>query len=367
MDHISDDTPHVLKFYQRKCESDAAIAAREPQPTNTMSLVDPQLLVPPPACFGNSLENGSVDVSNTTRCRQGDSLLYVGADLDVHMLKLMQPWEREAIFVDPMTDHHGRFSASAQRGEGDSPLSHYVRRHHADRRPAWMQTSASFRPCTNLLCAPSLTSLLEARMQQDAGFSRVKVLGNLTLRFELRREPGLARTLRYVVADSEDVFQGPHEGEGSSAKLWGGTYASLHHRLSTLAMPGAAGNAPAHLMGSALRHWIPPCVCLLSVIAMRGEQDFVEMIGRVIGRHDALAYPLDDTLAGRRQLAVPGAPKLAQPVRTEREDRQLKNELQEAAPAGFGLTHFCVEPKQQGHEAHRTCTDECGVRGCHTT
>ena len=37
--------------------------------------------------------------SNST-CDPGDTLLYLGADADVHMLRLLHPWEHHAVFVD---------------------------------------------------------------------------------------------------------------------------------------------------------------------------------------------------------------------------------------------------------------------------
>ena len=172
--------------------------------------------------------------TSSSACKQPDVLLYIGADLDLQLLALMQPWETTAVFVDPL--------------ENDAILHNltrnYERKHEMDPRPAWRQSSLPFRPCHQLSCAEPLTWLLHDRMVQDpAQFARVRVIGNLSISFELQQHRGIGRTLRYVVDLSENDES---------------TFAEFQGRVSTMAAPGAAGNlGPSHFGTGGAGLWSP--------------------------------------------------------------------------------------------------------------
>ena len=199
------------------------------------------------------------------------------------MLTLLQPWERHAIFVDPMTaDGDPKANAEIFRG--------YASTHAHDLRPSWRTGSDRLRPWQESYASP-LTHLLRARMEEHPAIARVKALGNLTIHFELRRQPGYVRTLRYLVsfsdAFSRDVLRGMH---------------ALSQRVSTIAMPGAAGNWA--FQRPMLDRMFPDCLCQMTLLASVGERDLiVERIGPIKGqtRHP---YPVEDTLAGRRKLST---------------------------------------------------------------
>ena len=316
-----------------------------------------RLLTPPPACEANmskTRHHGSCSA---------DTLLYIGADLDVHMLQLMQPWERQAIFVDSFHGDSFYYGPSAQNGTNDSPLAHYTREHRNDRRSAWRDGSGALRPCTGMRCVAPLTQKLIARMKQVLGFMRIHELGNLTVRFELCREPGVKRTLRYVMAETHDFFGSlligttgvtvatyhRHQSLGAAGRqedtrfyeqlsrrhalltssssesneysnddtpFPNDMHADIHddhelpsplrralaNRLSTLAMPGAAGNVKAPMMPFMLA---PACLRHVTLLSSPAESDeVIDLVrgcrSRLVGEPRTLPYPGGDTLAGRR-------------------------------------------------------------------
>lgn len=221
--------------------------------------------------------------SNRSSCRP-DTLLYIGADVDVHMLKLMQPWERHAIFVDSMTG-----DGFVNVRQGDDVLDRYLSTHRYDGRPSWRTSSAALRPCTQLRCAAPLTRLLQARMEEDPAFTRVRVAGNLSLRFELRSHYGLVRSLRYYVTGADVLLK--------RGLIW---KEMPYLRVSTIAMPGSAGMASGHELRTAFRQMLPSCLCYATIVASPGERSILGSIGAISGERQH-RYASGDTLSGRRR------------------------------------------------------------------
>ena len=205
-----------------------------------------------------------------------DTLLYVGADVDVHMLKFMQPWETQAIYFDGMKLNYG--------SEDEADVTRYYRfDHRSDTRSAWQKTSASLRPCPELQCASPLTELLVERMKQENGFSHVRAHANLSIEFALRSAPNLTRSLTYVIAeDGHSLLE------------------SLRGRVSTVAMVGAAGVGIGQL-GDVLGSVFPACLRNATLVATKGEGLKIAELAPIVSRHER-HYPLSDTLAGRRFL-----------------------------------------------------------------
>ena len=217
---------------------------------------------PPPGSYC-STPHWRNEASSTTSCNP-DTLLYLGADLDVHMLKYMQPWERQAVFYDQFKDD----------AVPPDLLLHYEDVHRRDSRPAWKNSSRNMRPCPKRECAWPLTQLLQARMEEDPAFTRVRAVANLTIRFELRRQYGLTRTLHYMLENNAAVIEARwttprHDASGGrrdtlpDVSWWGGADEqqrglSWHHspaslRVSTIAMPGSAFQGPGKAVRAAFR------------------------------------------------------------------------------------------------------------------
>ena len=213
-----------------------------------------------------------------------DTLLYIGADVDINMLKLMQPWEKSAVFFDGMLDRYGNTDLKS------TMEAEYINRHQGDVRPSWRRTSGNLRPCKQLSCAEPLTILLKERMEEDGAFSHVFSQGNLSIEFELQWQPGLTRTLRYVVG-------GPTIG----AEL----LTSLQGRVSTIAMLAAA-DLGARRLRDQLKRTIPDCICNATLIAALHESFVVSRFAPILSRH-AHPYPLGDTLSGRRLADTEGS------------------------------------------------------------
>ena len=131
----------------------------------------------------------------SSACPPGDTLLYLGADIDVQMVKQMQPWEHHAVFFDGLLGEENRTENAAFNWVAEG----YARNHRNDPRPSYRLTSNPLRPCPRQRCAGQLTQLLQQRLTDTSGVQRVQVVGSLRLQFELRREPTVVRTLRYVV------------------------------------------------------------------------------------------------------------------------------------------------------------------------
>ena len=219
----------------------------------------------------------------TATCRP-NTLLYVGADVDVHMLKLMQPWETQAVYFDSMKLNYG-----AQPGY--DLTSKYNEVHEGDTRSAWKKTSAGLRPCPQLRCAGPLTELLQQRMKQERGFAHVRVRANLCIEFSLRSSPEVTRSLKYVIAEG-----------------WREVLASLRGRVSTVAMVGAAVLGIRHIGRDSLASVIPDCMSNVTLVATRADADLISEFGPILSQHDQ-RYPSRDIMAGRRvsdQLADTG-------------------------------------------------------------
>mmetsp|Transcript_45404 Transcript_45404/g.119231 ORF Transcript_45404/g.119231 Transcript_45404/m.119231 type:complete len:309 (-) Transcript_45404:45-971(-) len=255
----------------------------------------PEALAPYPCMPGTWLTSAR-DLQDLTgsSCRQPDTLLYIGADLDVYMLTLMQPWETTAVYFDKLE--------SEPKGEELTLM--YEREHRKDPRPAWRTSSYAFRPCRYRACAEPLTRVLHDRMVQEPSlFAQVRVDGNMSISFELQRQRGIARSLRYVV------------GWHGTLKRWS-MMAEFRGRVSTLAAPGAALNLPLQLFEAStqispeLGFW-SPCARHGSLILTVAEAKMF-FPSHFAGLHflcerQLATYGFEDTLVGRRRLdAVEG-------------------------------------------------------------
>ena len=215
--------------------------------------------------------------SSGSVCQPPDSLLYVGADLDVYALTLMQPWERTAIFVDHLLGDETMMKM----------LVKYEARHRNDPRLAWRQSSLRLRPCTQSWCAANLTSQLVQRMVDMPDlFTRVRALGNLSIAFELNNQLGIARELKYVIGRS----QARHIKRG------------MRGQISTVVALAALGNLKAaHFLW-----WQPACSQdKIAVYTTQHEaaEFFSKFKMRVVceSEEELLApYPSRDTFSGRR-------------------------------------------------------------------
>ena len=242
-----------------------------------------------------------------------DALLYVGADLDVHMLKMMQPWETLAVFIDDFTGGDGGYATHRAMA--------YQRAHSDDPRTHWRWSSASIRPCPDARCMKPLMRMVVGRMKQDAEFTQVHMeklaanedrIANATVLFQLQRQPGVTRRLSYVIGTV-----GSHE----LARV----VQSLRGRVSTLASPGASGN----ILHSGFVSAIPSCIRgNLTLIAASHEANMVSRFAPVT--HAAMQpYPTGDMVSGRRLL------------HRDHEDSSTPHRYR-ATNTGF-LTVFCVD------------------------
>ena len=188
-----------------------------------------------------------------------------------------------------------------------------------------------------------LTHLLMARMLQTRAFASVSMVGILSLRFQLRRERGLNRSLRYYISDSFHFFREPIS-------------AALAGNVSTLAMPGSAGNY-RNIGLSRLSRLVPTCSCLATVIMSRGEANSSVGPSRFghVWRQTALSYPSADTLMGRRsrrlQETSADPPKLqdwAWVSRTERGKNWYDDDLRYARQG-------------ESHALEVACIDVCDI------
>ena len=342
-----------------------------------------------------------------------DTMLYIGPDLDVHMLKLMQPWERQAVYIDALSSEGYDEEEAKKAGlDAGGPLASYMNNHRNDHRSAWKRTSAQLRPCgSHTQCAAPLTEALAMRMQQDAGFDHVHILGNLTIRFELRRELGVPRTLRYIVGDVGRLFQvseflmgaqkalearsGDATPMSMSPRIRGGNAAqepskrdwrqrrhgagappaesstplpfwpphaipppqllrTLESRISTFALPGAAGVAMRELASGgrpsgvplAIELMVPSCLHEFAVLGGCHEADLIRARFGPESHAIQVAYPAGDTLTGRRLAGrtVQSSPTYRSDASARRVSHQkgALHQDDEGFPIGY-VTRFCVQ------------------------
>lgn len=118
-------------------------------------------------------------------CGTANTLLYLGADIDMQMLKYLGANETHAIYVDPLVSSTGG-------------LDDYAKVHATDPRPWYRNTSMLLRPFTKH-AVPQLHELLLGRLAHEIGLrADPTVLANMTIRFAMS---GKERVLRYAVAD----------------------------------------------------------------------------------------------------------------------------------------------------------------------
>ena len=206
-----------------------------------------------------------------------DALLYLGADADVHMLKLMAPWETTAVYMDTMGDEHSGLTDG------------YDDNHYDDPRPGFNVTTASMRPCIRHDCFEPLTHLLQTRLSQITAFESIRVLRNLTLTFHYA---GIKRTLHYFVGH----FPFHRQTTLTMLRL-------LEGRVSTVAAPGAIGILSTRDMRLMLDVVLPACLPAVTILAAEHEQEEVRRIGSVLPR-GVHPYEMSDTLTGRRRRAL---------------------------------------------------------------
>lgn len=241
-------------------------------------------------------------------CRP-DTLVYPGGDVDTHMLELMQPWERRAFYIDGM---HGALDRTENRkinyvGEA------FANAHRHDRREAYRRTSNDFRPCADKQCFRPLTLLLKQRLEHSPVFDHVHSPRNLTLTFRLK---GIPRALYYYVGSYSDFVE------------FGNWHRFLDGRVSTVALLGSSRIDASDLIRQFLDKAMPACLGLGTIIAMPESEADVARVYPIVSKRP-IAYPLGDTLAGRR-LSL--------------EDRSSRHEQEEDGGqlVGGGAMAYCV-------------------------
>ena len=109
--------------------------------------------------------------------------LYVGSDVDVSLLRYLQPWETLAVFWDD-------FSAP------DLDFSGWTRAHSDDSRSSYRTTTAALRPYDPNRHMEAMASLVLGRLHDTSGIEDARRTGNLSFKFELggKRRRLLLRT-----------------------------------------------------------------------------------------------------------------------------------------------------------------------------
>ena len=168
-----------------------------------------------------------------------DTFLYMGSDVDVSLLRLLQPWETRAVFYDT-------FLAPGENLP-IHPFEAYAKAHRFDSRRSHRETTLPLRPVNNSSARRRLGELVLRRLHDEErnNISDARMLGDaqaLRFRFLLN---GVRRTLRLYI---DNGFVG---------------YLDHLHRLSTYATPG---NVPdwKQLLGRARRHHVPSMRILLT-------------------------------------------------------------------------------------------------------
>ena len=215
-------------------------------------------------------------------------MVYLGADVDANMVRMLQRSETRALFVDGLVG----YDDPERNEELNDAHTEYERVHEHDLRTAYRQSSFRLRPCPLVTgggqptCAGPLTRLLVARLQDgslvDDG-THVEVMGNLSLRFW---HQSVERTLEYLLVD----FNFPKTLEPLLALSRG--------RVSSVALLGAVGAVPSHMLRSLLQVMTPSCRSGVRVIAMQKDRPRLMQTAPVHGLGMVLPYPLADTVAG---------------------------------------------------------------------
>ena len=89
-----------------------------------------------PALRGAPEIAGNLDWEIASAASPSSTFVYIGADLDVHMLKYLAEDETRAVYMDPLSEGHNELGDSLD-----------FNRHHAhDPRPSFRRDSSEFRP-----------------------------------------------------------------------------------------------------------------------------------------------------------------------------------------------------------------------------
>lgn len=152
-------------------------------------------------------------------CDAPDTMMYVGADLDVQALNMLQPEETRAVFLDPLTKITGG-------------LSDYAKLHRNDVRAAYARTSSLVRPY-NATRVSTLGELLLSRLHSEFGPAahrvehgdRATAGHRLSFKFRMAER---SRRLDYWVTTLLRVLCAPH------ARM----HVPLTRRVSTLVALG---------------------------------------------------------------------------------------------------------------------------------
>jgi len=98
------------------------------------------------------------------------------------------------VFIDHLRADDGAYAADRERN--------FLEEHRDDHRVHWRVSSRSLRPCPHARCAAPLMQLVAGRLNEDVEITGVHLTGNLSVRFQLVRQPSLRRTLTFVIAES---------------------------------------------------------------------------------------------------------------------------------------------------------------------
>ena len=176
---LTSSTPTSRFFFSPSCQHSAPSACGAPRLARSMG-----------SC---------VNVSALSSCT-ADTLFYPGADVDTHMLELLQPWESHVVYMDGMLGKEDR----EENAKMNYVAEDFGKNHQDDHRSAYRHTSNIFRPCTDIRCAGPLTNLLYQRLVHNPAFKNVRVSKNLSVHFNMR---GVSRKLQYHVNGFEEFIE----------------------------------------------------------------------------------------------------------------------------------------------------------------
>ena len=220
-----------------------------------------------------------VNVSTQLSCVT-NTLFYPGADIDTHMLELLQPWETHAVYMDGMLGKKNREENSKMNYVAED----FAKNHQNDHRNAYRHTSNVFRPCRNIQCAGPLTKLLYQRLMHNHAFKNVSISKNLSIHFNMESIP---RTLHYQVNNFEEFIESAYLRK------------KIRGRVSTYALLGSVGIGSPAMHRKVLDIIVPKCLDRVMIIAMASDRDAISNIYPIV-RERTIPYAIEDTLAGRR-------------------------------------------------------------------
>ena len=223
----------------------------------------------------------------------GNELVYAGSDADVSILRLLQPWETHAHFIDT-------FAAPSEDMLPVRYFEDYIRRRADDTRASYRETTLPLRPVSNCTARRQLANLFMRRLREDSWLTNAAGAtsqdGRLsahwcgaTLRFTFDYR-GVRRFLRVTIADYDKA-------------LWLHPNAREHlPRITTIACPGSRldwGPIVPKLREHNLRS-----VRILATGNTRGEQHILQSLAQANVR--VLARTV-----GNRSRRTHGSPRLA--------------------------------------------------------